>query len=99
MGPTMSLAHVKKPTEGLARRSAREAVAREAAQRELQEKLRRIEILRDFSRQQFNRLNRSIALSAFWVLVIAGLTFATAWYGQDAFLWAVDAAGYGSKSK
>jgi len=95
----MSHANVKRPNEGLARRSAREAVEREAAQREIQEKLRRIEILRDFSRQQFNRLNRSITLAAFWILVIAGLTFAAGWYGQDAFLWAVDAAGFGSKGK
>ncbi len=91
----MSQAHVKRPNEGLARRNAREAVERESAQRELQEKLRRIEILRNFSRQQFTRLNRSITLSAFWILVIAGLLFGVAWYGQDAFLWAVHAAGFG----
>ncbi len=90
----MSQAQVKRPDEGLARRNAREAVEREAAQRELQEKLRRIVILRNFSRQQFTRLNRSITLSAFWILVIAGLLFAVAWYGQDAFLWAVHAAGF-----
>jgi hypothetical protein len=95
----MSQAHVKKPDEGLARRSAREAVERGAAQRELQEKLRRIEILRNFSRQQFSRLNRSITLAAFWIVVIAGLTFAAGWYGQDAFLWAVDAAGFSPEKK
>ena len=95
----MSQAHVKKPDEGLARRSAREAVEREAAQRELQEKLRRIEILRNFSRQQFSRLNRSITLAVFWIVVIAALTFAAGWYGQDAFLWAVDAAGFGPEKK
>jgi len=93
----MSQAELKKPHEGLARRSAREAVERGAAQRELREKLRRIEILRNFSRQQFSRLNRSITLAVFWIVVIAGLTFAAGWFGQDAFLWAVDAAGFGTQ--
>ncbi len=91
----MTQAQVKRPNEGLARRNAREAVERESAQRELQEKLRRIEILRNFSRQQFTRLNRSITISVVWIVVIAVLLFGAAWFGQDAFMWAVHAAGFG----
>ena len=95
----MSQIEATKRHEGLARTKAREAVEREAAQRELNEKLRRIEILRNFSQQQFSRLNRSITISLVWIVVIAGLGFAAAWYAQDAFQWGLELAGYAQPKK
>ena len=95
----MSQIETTKRHEGLARTKAREAVERESAQRELNEKLRRIEILRNFTQQQFSRLNRSIAVSLVWIVVIAGFGFVAAWYAQDVFLWGLELAGYGHPKK
>ena len=74
---------------GLARRNAREAVEREAAQRELQEKLRKIEILRNFTQTQFSRLNRSIVSAAVWLIVLATLFGVVGWYSHDVMNWAI----------
>ena len=73
--------------EGLARRNAREAVERETAQRELQEKLRKIEILKSFSSQQFTRLNRTVMSAALWLVVLAIAFGVIGWYSADIMNW------------
>jgi hypothetical protein len=85
----MSQAEMTKRREGLARRNAREAVEREAAQRELQEKLRKIEILKRFSQTQFSRLNRTIVSAALWLVVLAILFGVVGWYSSDVMKWAI----------
>jgi hypothetical protein len=79
--------------EGLARRSAREAVERELAQRELQEKLRRIEVLRTFTNQQFSRLNRTLISAVLWLFLIAVAFGVIAWYSADVMNWIIGMAG------
>jgi hypothetical protein len=79
--------------EGLARRSAREAVEREIAQRELQEKLRRIEVLRTFTNQQFSRLNRTLISAVLWLFLIAVAFGVIAWYSADVMNWMIGMVG------
>lgn len=85
----MSHADVSKRPEGMARKNAREAVERETAARELQVKLKRIEILQTFSRRQFDRLGRSITGAFIWLVVFAVSIGVLSWYSKEIFEWAL----------
>jgi hypothetical protein len=72
---------------GTARGKAREFVQHQAAQKELQEKLTRIEILKTVAGKRFKRLNNAILLSAFWGLLLCVAFGAVVWYWNDFVSW------------
>jgi len=69
-----------KSTDSFARQQAQEIVQR---QREAQEAQARIEALKTVAAPRFKRLNTAIVMSFVWMLLIAALGGAVAWYWND----------------
>jgi hypothetical protein len=78
-GQTMAQGDTKNSTS-FAREKAREIVQR---QRESQEALARIEALKSVATPRFKRLNSAITMSFVWLVLIAMLGGAIAWYWAD----------------
>ena len=91
------MTHVDTPKHpnGLARARALEAASRMAAARNLQEKLRRIEVLRTVAEKRFARLNRTIVFSVLWIGLLGAAFLALMWYSGDILTWLIETMGLG----
>lgn len=91
------MTHVDTPKQpdGPARMRALEAASRAAATRDLQDKLRRIEVLRTVAEKRFARLNRTIVFSVRWIGVLGFTFLALMWYSGDILTWLIETMGLG----
>jgi hypothetical protein len=77
----------------LARHRAREAVKRAIVRRKLQQKLRRIEFLQSFTKQEFKRLDRTLISALLWLGLIAIAFGIIVWYSADVMNWIIGMVG------
>jgi hypothetical protein len=81
------MALTDKPRRPDAREVAEAAVQRAAAQRELQTKLDRIEVLRTVSGARFARIRRTIVVAAVWLGLLALVFGAFVWFWPELSDW------------
>lgn len=88
------MAYTDKPKRLDARERAEEAVQRAAAQRELQTKLNRIEVLRLTSGARFARIRRTIVVAAIWMGLLALVFGAFVWFWPEVAAWISGLLGF-----